>query len=153
MPPLNPSLNFPELQRFSSEVQGNCCAWMEKVKHPSGFPGANLPSQVMFWVSPRPTLCNRYRGHGRFGLFLGDVQATVVFSDAVSLAPRAGMFQRTEEWGWAVKKKKKRFKITVSPCLLQPLPLSCTVLLFHHLYCEKKTAWSFWAWIIQQLAN
>lgn len=106
MPPLNLSLNFPELQRFSSEVQGNCCAWMEKVKHPSGFPGADLPSQVMFWVSPRPTLCNRYRGHGRFGLFLGDVQATVVFSDAISLAPRAGMFQRTEEWGWAVEKKK-----------------------------------------------
>lgn len=72
--------------------------------------------QTSFWV-PRsgpakssdvlgflPPLCKLYRGHGRFGLFLREIQETVVFSDAISLALRARMFQRAEEWGWAVRK-------------------------------------------------
>lgn len=105
VPSLNPSLNFPELQRFSLEAQDDCCTCLENVKHPSGFPGADLPSQVMFWVSFPPLLCKLYRGHGRFGLFLWEIQVTAVFSDVISLALRARMFQRTEEWGWAVRKK------------------------------------------------
>lgn len=104
MPLLNPSLNFPELWRFSLELQGDCHTCLEKVKHPSGFPEADLPSQVMFSASSLPPPCKLYTGYGRFGLFLQEIQVTVVFSDAIFLALTARMFQRIEEWGWAVKK-------------------------------------------------
>lgn len=157
--PPNPSLNFPELRRFSLEAHGDCRASLEKVKHPSGFP--DLPSQVMFRVSyspPHPPCkhVNCTEDMGGLAFFSGRFKQQLFFSDTISFALGTRMFQRTEEWGWAARKKNKMYltKLT-SLCSRVPQPplLSCTVLIFHHRACEKKTARSFRVWIIQPLSK
>lgn len=119
--PLNPSLNFPELRRFSLEAHGDCRASLEKVKHPSGF--TDLPSQVMFWVSysPPPPPCkhvNCTEDTGGLAFFSGRFKQQLFFSDTISFALGTRMFQRTEEWGWAARRKHKMYltNITVFSC-------------------------------------
>lgn len=108
---------------------------------------------ILFYFFP---YVNCTEGTGGLAFFSGRFKWQLFFSDAISLALRARMFQRAEEWGWA--SRKHRFNITVCPCLLQPPPLSRTELLFQLHGCEKKkkrkkTAWSFFFLHVGNRAN
>lgn len=71
-----------------------------------------------FLIPPTPPAChvNWTEDTGGLAVFSGRFKQQLFFSDTISSALRARMFQRTEEWGWAVRKKKK--KDLTSQCVL-----------------------------------
>jgi len=114
-----------------------------KVKHPSGFTGADLPSQGMFsfhFISFFPYV-NRTESAGGLAFSPGDSSDSCFLLMLSLWHSEQGCFKGQRNR--VGLREKNRFNLTVCPCLPQLPLLSCTVLLFQHHGCEKSRVFAY----------